>query len=174
MVDHDRPAKAWLHSRMRRMTGKKRHAFFITMVVVIASTITAVWAIDRLERGVALTVYTDKTSYAQGESVQIYIQLKNHGFNSATLVYGSSLIMSFSIYDSNGLELFAGPLDGAAVVTEVVLEPGEVKRQEYTWDQTNNTGERVDIPDTFTVRAVSESYERLFRADARFSICGLI
>ena len=169
-----RPTKARFRDKLRQLPRKKRRAIFIAAVVVVASTIAAVWVIDRLERGVALTVYTTKASYIQGESVQIYIQLKNHGFSPATLVYASSLIMSFSIYDSNGLELFTGPRDGAAVITEVVLEPGEVKRQEHTWDQANNAGERVDLPDTFTVRAVSESYERLFRADARFSILGLL
>ena len=139
-------------------------------VVIIASIATAAWAIDRLERGVTLTVCTDKARYAYGESVQISIQLKNYGFSPVTLVYSSSLIMSFSIYDSDDQEVFTGPRIGLAVITDVDLEPGGVKRHDYIWNQTNNMGEQVYLPDTFMVRAFSESYERIFYADATFSI----
>ena len=170
MMEDRKSTKVWLRNRLRLVSGKRKIAFLMVGIVIIASTATAAWAIDRLERGVALTVWTDKARYAYGESVQINIQLKNYGFSPVTLVYPSSLIMSFSIYNSDNLEVFTGPRIGLAVITDVDLEPGGVKRHDYIWNQTNNMGGQIYLPDTFIVRAFSESYERIFHADASFSI----
>lgn len=165
-----RPSRAWLRNRLKQIPFKKRCVFFAVAVVIIASTITAVWALDRLERGVVLEAYTDKTHYESGESVLISLQLKNYGFSSVKLVYGSSLVVRFSIYNSDNLEVFTGPREALMVITEVNLEPGGVKKYEYTWNQTNNSNEQVDLPDSFTVRAISWSYERYFHANATLSV----
>ena len=155
---------------MGQVGGKKRLALIIAAIVVAASTVTVVWVVDRSERGVVLTVDTDKEEYAPGELVQIYIQLKNYGFETVNLVYPDSLIMRFSIYDSEGSEVFEGPCWALTVMTPVTLEPGGVESSEYVWHQVSNTDEQVGLPDSFTVRAFSYSIERHFDADTTFSI----
>ena len=155
---------------MRQIFGWKRRAIVVAAVVLIASIVTAVWVLDRHERGVELAVYTDKTHYESGESVHICIQLKNYGFSSVRLVYGSSLTMYFSIHNSDGLEVYPHPPDICPAITEVILEPGEVSSHDWIWDQANKTGEQVTLPDTFTVRAFSLSYEEHFYANATFSV----
>lgn len=155
--------------RIGLIVGRKTLGIFVAAMVLLAS-ITAIWALDRHERGVTISAYTDKEDYESGEPVRIYIQLKNHGFSSVTLVYPSSLIMSFSIYNSDDVEVFTGPSIGLTVITDVYLEPGGVKRHEYTWYQTVNTGEWVDRPDTFTIRAFSWSFEEHFHAQVTFSV----
>lgn len=138
--------------------------------MVAASTATTVWAVDRSERGVVLTVDTDKKEYAPGEPITISIQLRNYGFRTVNLVYGTSLIMLFLIYDSDGVQVFHPPLIALMVVTHVALEPGETRNSGYVWNQLNDTGEQVELPDSFTVRALSGSYERNFTANTTFSI----
>jgi len=150
--------------------GKKKLILVIASIVVAGLTITAVLVLARSERGVVLTVDTDKEDYAPGEPVRIHIQLKNYGFSTVNLVYGSSLIMHFSIYDSDGAQVFVPPMVGLMVITHVALEPGGTRSSEYVWDQVNETGEQVELPASFTVRALSWSYEHHFYANTTFSI----
>ena len=156
--------------RLGQVDGKKRLALIIAVIVVAATTVTIVWVVDRSERGVVLTVDTDKEEYAPGEPVRIYIQLKNYGFRTVNLVYGTSLIMHFNIYDSNDLRVFVGPSIALMVITHVALEPGGTRSLGYVWNQVNETGEQVELPDSFTVRALSWSYEHHFYANTTFSI----
>ncbi len=155
---------------MGQVDGKKKLALIIAAIVVAASTVTIVWVVDRSERGVVLTVDTDKEKYAPGEPVRIYIQLKNYGFETVNLVYPDSGVMLFSIYDSEGSEIFEGPRLVLTVITPVTLEPGGAESLEYVWHQVGNTDEQVELPDSFTVRAFSHSTERHFEADTTFSI----
>ena len=156
--------------RLGQVDGKKGLALIIAAIVVTASTVTAVWIVDRSERGVVLAVDTDKEKYAPGEPVRIHLQLKNYGFKTVNLVYGTSIIMSFSIYDSDGMRVFSAPKYALMVITEVELQPGGTRSFEYSWDQINETGKQTELPDTFTVRAGSDAFEQQFRATTTFSI----
>jgi hypothetical protein len=149
-----------------QVAGKKRLALIVAAIVVAASTVTVVWVVDRSERGVVLTVDTDKREYAPGEPIRMAIQLKNYGFRTVNLVYGTSIIMISSIADSDGMMVFHTPTVALMVITHVALEPGGTRGWEYIWDQTNTTGEQVELPDSFTVRAASGAYH----ASTTFSI----
>lgn len=155
---------------MEHFDGKKRRALIIAAIVVAASTVSVVWIVDRSERGVVLTVDTDREQYAPGDPVLISAQLKNYGFRTANLLYSSSLIVQFSVYDSDGLLAFVGPLNSASVMTTVVLEPGGTWNSEYVWHQVDSTGEQVELPDSFTVIAVSHCFESSFSANTAISI----
>ena len=156
--------------RLEQVDRKKRLAIIIAAIVVAASTVTAVLVVARSERGVALTVHIDKAEYDPGEPVLIHLQLKNYGFKTVNLVYATSINMWFGIYDSDGMLAFYAPKYALMVITEVELQPGGTRSLEYSWDQVNETGERVELPDSFKVRAFSSSYEHQFRATATFSI----
>lgn len=156
--------------RLEQLDGKKGLALIIVAVVVAASTVTAVLVVIRSERGVDLAVHTDKRGYNPGESVRIHLQLKNYGFKTVNLVFATSIIMWFDIYDSNGMLAFTAPKYALMVITEVELQPGGTRSLEYDWDQVNETGEQVELPDSFTVRAFSSSYEHQFCATATFSV----
>lgn len=153
-----------------QIDGKKRRALFIAAIVIAASVIAVVWIVDRSERGVVLSIDTDKEEYAPGEMVQIYAQLKNYGFETVNLLYSSGLIVQFSIYNSSGSEVIVWPTTAATVITPVVLEPGGVWELEYPWHQVNGTDGQVELPDSFTVHALSQSYEHHFDASTSFSI----
>ncbi|MCJ2533062.1 MAG: hypothetical protein LN411_03975 [Candidatus Thermoplasmatota archaeon] len=155
---------------MELVGGKKGRALIVAAVLVAASTVTVAWVLDRSERGVVLTVDTDKEEYAPGDSVTMYAQLKNYGSRTVTLVYPSSVVVQFSIYDSAGSCVFVGPTAGLAVITDVVLEPGGTYNCEWGCDQINLTSDQVELPDSFTVRAVSYCYEHSFSANTAISI----
>jgi len=155
---------------LEQVDGKKELVLIIAAIVVAASTITAVVVVVRSGRGVDLTVHTDSVVYDPGEPVRIHLQLKNYGFRTVNLVYATSIIMWFAIYDSDGVLVFYAPKYALTVITEVELQPGGARSLEYSWDQVNETGEQVESPDSFTVRAFSSSYEHQFRATATFSI----
>jgi len=156
--------------RLGQVDGKKGLALIIAAIVVAASTVTAVLVVVRSEQGVDLTVHTDKVGYDPGEPVRVHLQLKNYGFKTVNLVYGNSIIMSFGIYDSDSTLVFYAPRYALMVITEVELQPGGTRSFEYSWDQINETGKQVELPDTFTVRAGSGAFEQQFRATTTFSI----
>ena len=156
--------------RLEQVEGKKGLALIIAAIVVAASTVTAVLVVVRSERGIDLTVHTDKVEYDLGDPVRIHLQLKNYGFKTVNLVFGTSIIMWFGIYDSDGMLAFYAPKSALMVITEVELRPGGTRSLEYSWDQINETGEQVELPDPSTVRAFSSSYVHQSRATATFSI----
>ncbi len=126
--------------------------------MIVASTVTLAWAAYRSERGVVLTVNTDKEEYTPGEPIEIHMQLKNYGFGTVELVYGSSIIMWFTIYDSEGVPVFSPEMVGLTVMTYVKLGPGDTRDSGYVWDQVNETGGQVELPGLFTVLAFSNRY----------------
>lgn len=127
-------------------------------IVIVASTVTLAWVVYRSERGVVLTVDTDKDEYTPGELVEISMQLKNYGFGTVDLVYGSSIIMWFTIYDSEGGLVFSPEMIGLTVITHVTLGPSETRDFGYVWNQVNDTGEKVELQGLFTVQAFSNQY----------------
>ena len=143
---------------MSLVAGKMTPALMVAAIVIAASTVTVAWAIDRSERGVVLTVDTDKEEYAPGEPVEIHIQLKNYGFRTVELIYNTSITSWYCIHDSDGEPVFAPELMGLQVITHVILKPGETMNDGDVWNQVNNTGNQVELPDFFTVRAFSNRY----------------
>ena len=150
--------------------GKKKLILVIASIVVAGLTIAAVLVLVGSERGVDLSVHTEKKAYAPGEPVLIHAKLTNYGFKEVELVYGNSIVVMFTICDSDGFMVFNWPKYALEVITHVTLEPGETRDYEYSWNQLNESGEQAELPDTFTVHALSWSFSHQFRADATFSI----
>ena len=144
--------------RLSLVAGKMTLVLVVAAIVIVASAATVAWAVDRSERGVVLTVHTDKKEYAPGEPVEIHIQLKNYGFRTVELIYNTSITSWYSIYDSDGEPVFAPKMIGLQVITHVILKPGETMNGGGVWNQVDNTGDQVERPDFFTVSAFSNRY----------------
>jgi uncharacterized protein (DUF58 family) len=148
--------------------GKKGFALAAAFVVVAAS-FTIAWVIYRWDLGITLMVDTDKGEYGAGEPVRIQLQLKNHGFSTVNLVYGTSITLGMVISDSDGNRVIQAPRMALEVITKVALKPGGTLNWGYTWDQVNDTGEPVG-PGTFTVHAFSPSSKHFYQTESKFSI----
>ncbi len=156
--------------RLGQVLGKKGLVFVVAAVVIAASTITIAWIAYRSGLGVVLSVDTDKAEYAPGESVHIQLRLKNYGFSTVELVYGTSATYLLIIIDSDGEQLFYEPKYVLEIITRVELGPGESKSWGRTWEQVNDTGEQVELPGLFTVLVFAGDHEHDLRARATFSI----
>ncbi len=142
----------------------------IIVAIVVASTATIAWAVEMTEGKVVLNVYTDKEVYSPREPVTIVIELKNFGLTTVKLTYGTGLVIFFSICDSDGLLVFTSPRIVPQVITEVELGPGESRHSGCIWDQVDDSGEYVELPDAFVVHATSWSFEHHFYANATFLV----
>ncbi len=142
----------------------------VVAIFIVASTAAIAWVFVESEGGVALTVSTDKPVYAPHEPVEVVIMLKNYGSSTAKLVYPNSLIILFSIVDSDGQLVFSGPRTALMVITVVKLEPGGTRYSGCIWKQVDDSGKQVELPDEFTVHAASWSKEYHLFANATFLV----
>ncbi len=102
----------------------------------------------------AVSVRTDKSEYEPGEIVLIDVLVTNVGSETVTMSFNSSCQSFFTVEDSTGTTVFdfRVRLSCLAVVTWLILEPGQTQLYPFDWFQTDNAGNPVWVPDVFTIR----------------------
>ncbi len=118
---------------------KRMRVLIIVSMVVLASVVTAASAVDRQERGVAFTVHTDKDEYAVGETIRMYAEYMNYGYDAVDMTFGSSLVAHFSVHDSDGSLVYAIPQVALWWMVYETLEPGESICGGCGWNQTDDS-----------------------------------
>lgn len=132
----------------------------VVAVMVASSAGATLYVAVLMDRGLVLTVGTDKSEYAAGETVIITSELKNHGPGSVTLTFNADPAeVIIVIMDSEGGFVAQYPEIFLWWIKTVELGPGEGIERVFEWDQVDWSGEPVDSPGTFTVCASSPSRE---------------
>lgn len=104
-------------------------------VVVIASMTAAIWILERSDRGLVFTAFTDNDAYSAGESITAIVEFKNYGFDSVHLTFGTSAMASFGVYTSEGIHVCGIALTELMLIYEVTIKPGQLERYGANWDQ---------------------------------------
>ena len=162
-MEDKRQKARWLWYIEWRISRERLLLLLITAIMIIAPFTAAAWAMTS-GRCLILMVYTDRLAYASGESIHVHACIINCGLKTVELTYPSGGDIFIHIYDNSGRRVFFAPENVCACITEIVLEPGEVLRQEFTWNQDDRTGEDVRLPNSFLIVATSDSYDSHGRA----------
>ena len=146
-------------------------------VVIIASMTAAIWILERSNRGLVFTAFTEKDAYTLEEWIGASVRFKNYGFDSVHLTFASSAMASFSLYTSKGVSVCNIPIIALQVITEVTIKPGQSEEFGIRWNQLaydtgTGFGEHVP-PGTYYI--VAGTLSREFHATAltsTFAISG--
>jgi hypothetical protein len=103
----------------------------------------------RGDGGIIVRVETDKVLYSLGDTVYITFTVSNESDIPQKLIFNTSQIYDFVIFNISKQELgyyrwSAGRMF-AQVITEINLEPNEVKVFTEKWDQKGNNGVQVSV-----------------------------
>ena len=140
-MEDRKPSKARFRDKLRQIPRKKRRVIFMAAVVIIASMTAAIWILERSNRGLVFTAFTDKDAYTPEEWIGASVRFKNYGFDSVHLTFGSSAMASFSVYTSEGVPVCSIPVIALMWITEVTIKPGQSEEFGIRWDQlTYDTG----------------------------------
>jgi hypothetical protein len=158
--------------------GSKWLVYVVIAFIVSTSAVTAGWAYVRHDRGLDFVAYTDKNDYSSGESIRVWVEFTNYGFDSVNLTFGTSAMAHFSVYTSEDAGVCSIPVIAMMVITEATIRPGESVKFGATWDQlvydaNHPLGEQVPYPGAYYILAGTASYE--FHATAltaTFTISG--
>lgn len=99
---------------------------------------------------------TNKSRYAQGETVYITFRKRNISDQTQVLRYPSDELFDFYISDYNGIELYrlSSNVVDSGIPHEIILAPGQAETTEFQWNQVTNTGQWV-TPQQLTLWGVN-------------------
>ena len=99
---------------------------------------------------------TNKSRYAQGETVYITFRKRNISDDTQVLRYPSDELFDFYISDRNGIELYrlSRNVVDSGIPHEIVLTPGQAETTEFQWNQVTNNGQWVE-PQQLTLWGVN-------------------
>lgn len=99
---------------------------------------------------------TNKSRYAQGETVFITFRKRNISNTTQVLRYPSDELFDFYISDQNGVELyrFSSNVASSGIPHEIVMAPGQAETTDFQWNQVSNTGQWV-APQQLTLWGVN-------------------
>ena len=92
--------------------------------------------------------------------VEIRVEFVNRGHESVDLVFNSSLVSAFSVYDSSGALVCAIPQIALWWLVHEILEPGETLVGGCDWHQIDDEGSQVPHPGLYTIVADALCLER--------------
>jgi len=99
--------------------------------------------------GILVKVETDKTVYKLGEIVNITFTISNESNTPQKLIFNTAQIYDFVIFNiaKNDLGFYRWSQGKmfAQVITEINLEPNEVKTFKEQWNQKSNSGSPVSV-----------------------------
>ncbi len=99
---------------------------------------------------------TNKSRYAQGETVYITFRKRNISNDTQVLRYPSDELFDFYISDRNGIEVYrlSRNVVESGLPHEIVLSPGQAETTDFQWNQVTNTGQWV-VPQPLTLWGVN-------------------
>ena len=99
---------------------------------------------------------TNKSRYAQGETVFITFRKRNISDATQVLRYPTDELFDFYISDQRGIELyrFSKNIVSTGIPHEIVMAPGQAETTEFQWNQVSNTGQWV-APQQLTLWGVN-------------------
>ncbi len=99
---------------------------------------------------------TNKSRYAQGETVYITFRKRNISDDTQVLRYPSDELFDFYISDRNGVEVYrlSSNVVDSGIPHEIVLAPGQAETTDFQWNQVTNTGQWV-APQQLTLWGVN-------------------
>ena len=99
---------------------------------------------------------TNKSRYAQGETVYITFRKRNISDDTQVLRYPSDELFDFYISDRNGIEVYrlSSNVVDSGIPHEIVLTPGQAETTDFQWNQVTNTGKWV-TPQPLTLWGVN-------------------
>ena len=99
---------------------------------------------------------TNKSRYAQGETVYITFRKRNISDDTQVLRYPSDELFDFYISDRNGIEVYrlSHNVVNSGIPHEIVLAPGQAETTDFQWNQVSNTGQWV-APQQLTLWGVN-------------------
>lgn len=99
---------------------------------------------------------TNKSRYAQGETVYITFRKRNISDRTQVLRYPSDELFDFYISNSKGVELyrFSSNVVSSGIPHEIVMAPGQAETTDFQWNQVTNTGQWT-MPQQLTLWGVN-------------------
>ncbi len=97
-----------------------------------------------------------KPIHAPGEQVRPFVDVRNGGTSTIILRSDTGCLASFTVEERSGAILYdhARHADCGGGPVEVRLDPGQVKRFPFFWNQVDDLGERVPFPAEYVIRGV--------------------
>lgn len=121
---------------------------------------------------VQLSVSTDKTSYVPYESVSITIRLTNTGLDPVTLNFRDGCRVAYRVEDALGRIWYDAIYHMYCLmfINSLTFRAGEVVEYRFTWNQADDVGNQVPVPNDYIIVGYSRSYELLPEAITKITI----
>jgi hypothetical protein len=124
----------------------------------------------QVEEGVELTIITNKESYNAGETVQMTLRVVNVEDEKKIITTPTSCQYDFVVL-KGGNEVFRLSRHQVCleVISQLILNPGDVKEFSYDWDQLDDSG--IPIPNgEYKVKGEITSSEPLSSGTKKITI----